>query len=191
MTTAAEKKSILDSKIGVNSLTDSQLNDMINYCLHNYIKSKDMKNRKMLQRVGGPDIFPHGQVVYFTNFMSSPYPRFHVPKKLWDSWATKPLKRDFLFHLFFWRWINGGKLCNLDPDIHISHLICYRGPDPKLKSENFLLLREESKKINESRKGCWDNEDPVNLDFLGKGICPHKPGKCQLVDWDVMVEYKQ
>lgn len=62
--------------------------------------------------------------------------------------------------------------------MHISHIICYRGPknnDGKdLTSENFLFtLKEENKKVNESRKYCWDED--VSLDFLGKGKCPHKP----------------
>lgn len=173
-------------KVGVNSLTNLQLDDLINYCQNNYIYRGRRFGLRILQRVGnGTEIYAHGQVIYFTNYSSSPYPRLYVPDEIWNSWPIKPLTRSFLFHLVFWRWINGGRLCDLNPNMHISHLICYRGPinhdGTDLTSENFLLLREEDKKINESRKYCWDQH--VDLDFLGKGICPHRP-KCQLIDWD-------
>jgi len=137
----------------------------------------------MLQKIDG-QIFKHGQVVYMTNFSSSPYPRFHIPNVLWDNWDQKPTTRDLLFHLVFWRWMN-GKLCDLNPAMQISHLICYRGPDPLLTSENFLLLKQEDKLVNESRKGCW-HQHP-GLDFLGKGKCPHNP-QCRLVDWAIETE---
>jgi hypothetical protein len=172
---------ILNSKLGVNSLSPQQLDELIQYAFTNNIGSGVMAGRRMLQSVGGPSLFPHGQVVYMTNFSSSPYPRIHIPNVLWNTWAVKPLTRDLLFHLVFWRWINGGKLCSLDPNKQISHLICYRGPDPHLKSTNFLLLREEDVIVNESRKGCWVIHP--ELDFLGKGRCPHKP-KCRLIDYD-------
>jgi len=175
------KKITLESKHGVNSLSTKQVDDIILYMFNNNIKSGPMKGRRMLQRVGGNDIIP-GHAIYMTNFKASPYPRIHIPDELWNTWEEKPLKRDFLLHLVFWRWIYGGVLCNLDPNKHISHLICYKGPDPLLKSENFLLVREEDKVVNESRKYCWD-EHP-ELDFLRKGLCPHTP-KCRLIDWAI------
>jgi hypothetical protein len=169
----------LANKTGVNSLTPQQVDEIINYAFHNNVSSGPMAGRRMLQPVGGPSLIP-GQVIYMTNFSASPYPRIHVPNVLWNSWAIKPLTKNFLFHLVFWRWINGGILCSLDLNKHISHLICYRGPDPLLRSTNFFLLREEDIIVNESRKYCW--EDHPELDFLGKGKCPHKP-KCRLIDY--------
>jgi len=188
-TTAAstEKKTLIQGKIGVNSLSFQQLEDIINYCKNSYVRSGPMAGRKMLQTIGGngTEIYPHGQVIYMTNFMSTTYPRIHIPNSLWNSWETKPPAQNFLFHLVFWRWINGGRECDLNPNKHISHLICYRGPDPLLSSENFLLLREEDRVVNESRKPCWDKH--VELDFLAKGKCPHKP-HCILLDWDFPIE---
>jgi len=170
-------KKNLESKQGVNSLSVQQLDEIIQYAFTHCITSGPMKNRPMLQKISGPEIFHLGQAVYMTNYKASPYPRFHIPNELWNSWDQKPSTRDLLFHLVFWRWMN-GKLCNLDPAMHISHLICYRGPDPQLESENFLLLTEEERIVNESRKACWYQHP--GLDFLGKGKCPHKP-QCRLV----------
>lgn len=85
------------SKVNVNSLSERQLNDIIIYCLNNNIASGPRVGLKMLQRVGnGTEIYPHGQVIYFTNFSSSPYPRIHVPDVLWNSWVIKPKTRDYL-----------------------------------------------------------------------------------------------
>lgn len=165
----------LAAKQGVNSLTPGQVDDIINYALTHNIHGS---HRRMIQQVPGPSVIP-GQVIYMTNFSASPYPRIHVPNVLWNSWLVKPLTRDFLLHLVFWRWYHGGILCSLDPNKQISHLICYRGPDPFLRSVNFLLLREEDSVVNESRKYCmWIHPE---LDFLGKGLCPHTP-KCRLID---------
>jgi hypothetical protein len=163
----------LAAKTGVNSLTPQQLDQLIHYAFTHNIHGSD---RPMLQAVPGPSIIP-GQVIYMTNFSASPYPRIHVPNSLWNSWNPKPLTRNFLLHLVFWRWINGGIQCSLDPNKQISHLICYRGPNIVLDSTNFLLLREEDTIVNESRKYCWSQHP--ELDFLGKGLCPHTP-KCRL-----------
>jgi len=171
-------------KVGVNSLTDRQLNELVGYMLSTRIRSGPMRGRIMVQKVGGARNIVDGQAVYMTNFLSSPYPRIHVPKHLWDTWNPQPTTQDYLIHLVFWRWMNGRK-CSLDPEIQVSHLVCYRGPDPLLKSENFLLLKEEEKVVNESRKSCW-NTHP-SLDFIGRGVCPHKT-KCRLVDWSFPID---
>ena len=169
----------INPKEVVNSLSPAQVDIIINYMFKTDIKKGPMSGRKMLERVPGRDIIP-GHAIYMTNYTSSPYPRFWIPNELYNQMEVKPLKRDFHIHQLFWRWLNGGALCR--PEKHISHLICYKGPNPFLKSENFLLVREEDRNVNESRKYCW--EEHPELDFLRKGKCPHKP-KCRLVDWDV------
>jgi len=176
---AQRRAGIAGDKQAVNSLTISQLNELVNYMLTNRIRSGPRMGLPMIQTVPGT-VVP-GQVVYMTNYTASPYPRFHIPDHIWNNWAPnqKPDRRDYLLHLLFWRWMNGHQ-CSLQDDMQISHLVCYRGPNQNLISENFLLLTQEPRKINESRKYCWDT-DP-GLDFLGKGTCPHHP-KCRLVNW--------
>src|SRR5690349_8928903 len=104
----------LDPKTGVNSLSLQQLDQIIDYAFTHKISSGPLSGRPMLQVVGPPTPFGTSPLFYITNFKASPYPRIHIPNKIWDSWDDKPLTKDLLFHLVFWRWINGGILCPLD-----------------------------------------------------------------------------
>jgi hypothetical protein len=166
-----------NNKTGVNSLLPYQLDALIQYMLNTQIRSGAGRGHPMMEQLANT---PLGLgAIYLCNMEASPYPRVYIPNPLWNSWPDdqKPSTRSFLVHLVFWRWMNQYRLC--EPNLHISHRVCYRGQNPRLKSENFLLVTQEHRDVNESRKYCWNQIEGLN--WCQEGRCPHRP-PCVYID---------